>query len=248
MIGDIWTIIWKEAKEILLQRGNLRGGWFGLLIFVGVFGIFMPLQSGPSWVESPIGLLYWSWVPFLLVSGVVADSFAGERERHTLETLLASRLSDRAILFGKLGAAIAYGWGFTLVSVLVGLITINLAYGQGGLLMYPAPIGLGILALSFLIATLAAGLGVLVSLRAATVRQAQQIFSVAFFLLFIPLFAIPMLPEAWRAQAINWFMQNSGRITVSTVVLAVAGVLLLIDIALVIAAMARFQRARLIID
>ena len=54
MIGDIWTIIWKEAKEILLQRGNLRGGWFGLLIFVGVFGIFMPLQSGPSWVESPI--------------------------------------------------------------------------------------------------------------------------------------------------------------------------------------------------
>ena len=36
MIGDIWTIIWKEAKEILLQRGNLRGGWFGLLIFNGV--------------------------------------------------------------------------------------------------------------------------------------------------------------------------------------------------------------------
>jgi ABC-2 type transport system permease protein len=248
MIGDIGTIIWKEAKEILLQRGNLRGGWFGLLIFVGVFGIFMPLQSGPSWVESPIGLLYWSWVPFLLVSGVVADSFAGERERHTLETLLASRLSDRAILFGKLGAAIAYGWGFTLVSVLVGLITINLAYGQSGLLMYPAPIGLGILALSFLIAALAAGLGVLVSLRAATVRQAQQIFSVAFFLLFVPLFAIPMLPEAWRTQAISWLMQNSGRITIGTVVLAVAGVLLLIDIALVIAAMARFQRARLIID
>jgi ABC-2 type transport system permease protein len=248
MIGDIWTIIWKEAKEILFQRGNLRGGWFGLLIFIGVFGIFMPLQSGPSWVESPIGLLYWSWVPFLLVSGVVADSFAGERERHTLETLLASRLSDRAILFGKLGAAIAYGWGFTLVSVLIGLVTINLAYGQGGLLMYPAPIGLGILALSFLIAALAAGLGVLVSLRAATVRQAQQIFSVAFFLLFIPLFAIPMLPETWRAQAINWFMQNSGRITIGTVVLAIAGVLILIDIALVIAAMARFQRARLIID
>ena len=248
MISDIGTFIWKEAKEILLQRGNLRGGWFGLLIFVGVFGIFMPLQSGPSWVESPIGLLYWSWVPFLLVSGVVADSFAGERERHTLETLLASRLSDRAILFGKLGAAIAYGWGFTLVSVLVGLITINLVYGQGDLLMYPAAIGLGILALSFLIAALAAGLGVLVSLRAATVRQAQQIFSVAFFLLFIPLFAIPMLPETWRAQAINWLMQNSGRISVGTVVLAVAGVLLLIDIALVVAAMARFRRARLIID
>jgi len=33
-----------------------------------------------------------------------------ERERHTLETLLASRLSDRAILFGKNGAAIGYSF------------------------------------------------------------------------------------------------------------------------------------------
>ncbi|HEY5573791.1 MAG TPA: hypothetical protein VIK64_12300, partial [Anaerolineales bacterium] len=78
MIADIWTIVWKESKEILLQRGNLRGGWVGLLVFIGVFGIFMPLQSGPDWVESPAGLFVWGWVPFLLVSGVVADSFAGE--------------------------------------------------------------------------------------------------------------------------------------------------------------------------
>ena len=35
----------------------------------------------------------WMWFSLLLVINVVADSFAGERERHTLETLLASRLS-----------------------------------------------------------------------------------------------------------------------------------------------------------
>lgn len=244
MITDIWTIIWKEIKEILFQRGNLRGGWLGLLVFIGVFGIFMPLQSGPAWVESPTGLFIWGWVPFLLVSGVVAGSFAGERERHTLETLLASRLSDRAILFGKIAAAIAYGWGITMVSVLLGLITINVVHWQGRPIFYPAATGLGIVGLSFLVAMLAAGLGVLVSLRAATVRQAQQTFSIAFFLLFIPLFVLPMLPEEWQARLIDL----AANADFGAIVSIVAITLLVIDVILILAAMARFKRDRLILD
>ena len=73
MIADITTIIWKEAREIFHQGGRFRGGWLGMLIFMDVFGIFMPLQSGRLWIESPIGLVYWGWIPFLLVSGVIAD-------------------------------------------------------------------------------------------------------------------------------------------------------------------------------
>jgi ABC-2 type transport system permease protein len=56
-------------------------------------------------------------------------SVAGERERRTLETLLASRLDERAILFGKLLAARAYGWGLTLLSLLLGAASVSLAYG-----------------------------------------------------------------------------------------------------------------------
>ncbi|UCH58493.1 MAG: ABC transporter permease subunit, partial [Anaerolineales bacterium] len=137
MIKDTWTIIKKEWREILLQSPGLRGGRLGLLVFIAVFGIFLPLQSGRAWLNSPTNLLIWGWVPFLLVSGVVADSFAGERERHTLETLLASRLSDRSILAGKLLAALGYGWGITLVSLLVALVTINVVHGQGELLLFP---------------------------------------------------------------------------------------------------------------
>ena len=247
MIRDIGTIVWKEAKEILFQRGNLRGGWIGLLVFVGVFGIFMPLQSGPDWVKSPVGLIIWAWVPFLLVSGVVADSFAGERERHTLETLLASRLSDRAILFGKIASSIAYGWGLTMLSVLLSLITINVVNNQGGLILYPLTIGLAIVGFSFLVATLAAGLGVLVSLRAATVRQAQQTFSIAFFLLFIPLFLLPLLPnlpEEWQARIVD----IATNLNPSTIMLVAAIFLLAIDLVLNSMAMARFKRDRLILD
>jgi ABC-2 type transport system permease protein len=244
MITDIWTILWKEIKELLTQRGRFRGGGASMLIFIGVFGIFMPLQFGRSWVDSPAGLIYWAWIPFLLVSSVVADSFAGERERHTLETLLASRLSDRAILFGKVLAAIAYGWGFTIFSMLLGLITVNVAYGQGQLLLYPAAIGLGILVLSFLVAGLAATLGVLVSLRASTVRQAQQTFTVAFFILFVPMFLLPMLPPAWLAR-IGQLLTTAN---VEVIASAVAVLLLIVDSGLLAIALARFKRARLILD
>lgn len=244
MIVDMYTIIWKEAKELLQQRGRMRGGLIGMLFFIGIFGILMPIQTGREWVSSPIGLFYWSWIPFLLVSSVIADSFAGERERHTLETLLASRLSDRAILFGKIAAAMAYGWGITVTSILLSLVTVNLVHGRGELLLYPFEIGLSILALSFLIAWLAAGLGVLVSLRAATVRQAQQTFSIAFILLFIPLFLLPLLPEEWQIR----LAQVLRVANLEAIVLTAVGILLLANLALLAAAMARFKRAHLVID
>src|SRR5512145_268876 len=146
MIGDMLTVLWKEIRELpFMTGGGFRGGKFGMLIFLFVFGIYMPLQTGPKWVTSPVSLLYWVWVPFLLVSSVIADSFAGERERHTLETLLASRLSDRAVLFGKLSAGIAYGWGITTFCMLMGLIALNIVYGRDGLLLYPAANAIGIL-------------------------------------------------------------------------------------------------------
>lgn len=244
MFNDLLTVLWKEIKELTQTSLGFRGGRFGMLVFAAVFGIVMPLQTGPAWVTSPISLAYWAWVPFLLVSSVIADAFAGERERHTLETLLASRLPDRAILFGKITTGILYGWLITLACVLTSLVTINIAYPEEGLLLYPFPIAAGILALTFLIAGLASGLGVIVSLRAATVRQAQQTFSFAFFLLFIPLFAIPMLPEEWQAAAARIVMQAD----INTIALWVISFLAVLDAGLFMLAMRQFQRARLILD
>jgi len=107
---DVLTVAWKEAKEFGRPGWHLKGGRLSMIIMFVVFGVFLPLQSGDRWVTSPVTMLYWAWVPLMLVTGFIADSFAGERERHTLETLLASRLPDRAILFGKVAAAVAYGW------------------------------------------------------------------------------------------------------------------------------------------
>ena len=244
MISDITTILRKEMKELLFQRARFKGGMMGFLIFIIVFGIFMPLQSGKSWVENPISLLYWSWIPFLLVSSVIADSFAGERERHTLETLLASRLSDQAILFGKITAAVVYGWGLTMLCAVLSLITINIAYGQGKILMYPVNVAVAVPVLSLLVSGLSTGLGIIISLRAGTVRQAQQTFSIAFFLMFIPLFALPLIPDGIKLKLIEFIMKTN----LETLAVIVAGFIFVIDMGLLAVAVKQFQRNRLILD
>lgn len=149
MIKDIKTVIWKEWKEVLLQqsgfqrgtgRFKLGSGILGFLILLGVLGILMPLQMERKWVESPFALITYTWILMVMIMAVVADSFAGERERHTLETLLASRLSDKAILFDKMGAIVGYSWGLTIICLLLGLVSINLSHWNGELLVYPANI------------------------------------------------------------------------------------------------------------
>lgn len=244
MMADIQAIIWKELKEMLHQGPRMRGGWLGVLIFLGVFGVLVPLQSGRGWVQAPETLLIWTWIPFFLVSSVVADSFAGERERHTLETLLASWLSDRAILLGKLGAVLVYGWGFTLLGVLLSLVTVNVAHASAGLLIFPSLIGWGIPIVSLLVAGFTAGLGVLISLRAPSVRQAQQTLSSIVFLVFIPILLYSFLPVSLKAG----LSRLLGALPLSALIPAAAALLLLADVGLFLACQARFKRTRLILD
>lgn len=244
MITDIYTILWKELKELFVQRGRFRGGLLGLLFFLGVLGILMPVQFGPPWLESAIPLIYWSWIPFMMVNSVIADTFAGERERHTLETLLASRLSDQAILFGKIASAIVYGWGLTMLCVLLGLVSINLVYSRGEIILYPMNVGLAIPVFSFLIAGLASGLGVLISLRSATVRQAQQAFSIVFYLFFIPMFLLPLLPEHITRRVFTFFISAN----LEVLAILAFGFLVIVNLVLIYIAILRFRRNRLILD
>lgn len=244
MIADIGTVIWKEWRELLFGRGSRRGLILSLLPSVLLFGIIMPSQGGRLWVESPLALIFSGWLPMLPVIAVVADAFAGERERHTLETLLASPLSERAILFGKVGAVVGYGWVLTLLILLVALVTVNLVYGNG-VLLYPAAIALGCIVLSLLTATLAASIGVLVSLRAATVRQAtQQLVFASIALTWVPFFAFSLLPYKWQISLLNTATSADG----IQIFLLIVIILLALDVGLLLAALARFQRSRLILD
>lgn len=245
MFSDILTIIRKEWKEMLLRRGNYRGSLLNMAIILGMLGVFFPLQFGPDWLAPQSMVIIWCWVPVFLALSMVTDAFAGERERHTLETLLASRLSDRAILFGKIGAAIAYAWGISIAGMLVAAVTINIAYPIEGIRFYPLPFFAAVLAISLLVAGLFSSLGVLVSLRAETARQAYQRLGVVMILVFLlPSIGLQFVPQEFLTRLIS----GLPGVNIQVVLLVVIAVLLLANIGLIMAALARFQRARLILD
>ncbi len=243
MLYDMITVASKDLKEIFVQRGSIRAGITNLLIVLAVIGILFPMQYGRDWVRSPLGLITTTWLPIFMSMGLIADAIAGERERNTLETLLASRLSDQAILFGKMLAAIIYGTGITLVGLLVGALTVNLQFPGAG--FYPLNLFFGVLLFSLLAMLLVTGIGVQVSLHASNVRQAYQKMSFGFILIWLPLILGPQfLPESILIQIATFL--NSLNLTQAALI--AVGVLLAVDLFLVWLANARFKRSRLILD
>jgi len=242
---DILTVIWKERKGLFRIRGRRAQALLGIFSPV-MLAIYLPLQEGARWVGSPLSLLLAFVAPLILVGISIPDSFAGERERHTLPTLLASRLSDRAILFGKIITSVAFGWGVTLVLLLISLVTVNVANWDGHILFYKPSILLAALAFSFLIALLTAGAGVLFSLRAATAQEAQQtlmaVLLIPPMILQFALFAI-LSSESGEAR----FREVLSGLSFEQVILVIVAVLLVLDVVLLMAAMARFKRTRLIL-
>jgi ABC-2 type transport system permease protein len=236
---DTFAVAWKEWRELLGQRG-FRGK-MGIVLFLVAFGIVIPLQTGPAWITSPAVGIAWSWVPMFLVSTVIADAFAGERERHTLETLLATRLSDGAILFGKMGAAIGYAGALTCGSLVLAEVAVNLVWSHGGVLLYKLEVVLAIAVVGFLGAVFVAAVGVLISLRAATVRQAQQTLSGTIIVVLLLVVAgVRFLPGEWKRT-----VAASAPTGLLIAVLSL-GAFALFDIGVVALAMLRFRRSRLI--
>jgi ABC-2 type transport system permease protein len=246
MNADFITVLWKEWKEIILERSSSGAGSYRPLILIGVLGILVPFRMPPERFFSAMQLLLPTFLSAFVITAVIADSFAGERERHTLETLLASRLSDRSILFGKIAASIGYGWAMSIACILAGAITVNAVNWHGQILMYHDTASWLIVILGPpLLGGAIATAGVLVSLHAATVRQAQQTLAVGFMVLFLAgIYGSTALPVAWKV----WFAKILFTWSQTDLVLGAAGVVLAIDLALLVAGMARFQRARLVLD
>jgi ABC-2 type transport system permease protein len=200
-LSDAWTVLSKELRELALFRGRGVQRPLLVILIMVMLGIVLPAVAGTDWLDTGWLLTLWALAPVFLVGSVTAELVAGERERHTFETLLASRLPDRAILLGKVGAAVVYGWGLILITVLLSVATINIIYPGDSLLLYRPLLAVGGGLLSLLAAILAASVGVLISLRATSVRQAQRWTNIVFlgltFALLLLSLALTLLPPTW---------------------------------------------------
>jgi ABC-2 type transport system permease protein len=220
VIEDAKTVAWKDLRELLLRRGSLRRGVLGALFPVVVFGLLLGVQP-----EGPFPVV--AFLPVTAIAGVVVDAFAGERERHTLETLLATPASDRALLIGKLVASVGYGWGLCLAAIAVGWLTTALGPSR-----YPPELLAFDVFFTLVVSLLEAATGVLISLRAETVRQAGRTLGLVNV-------GVLLLAGVGRAVTVA-----AGAVGGAASVLALA----FLTIMLVGAAEGRFRRGRLLLD
>jgi ABC-2 type transport system permease protein len=244
MLADILTVAWKERKTQLRQPGGRWRTFLNLMLPFAFLSLYGPLAA-EHWVETPMAAIACTIFSMVFLVTTIPDSFAGERERHTLPTLLASRLPDPAILIGKLAVAILYGWGVTMLALLLGAAVANIAHWNAAPLMFPPRILIPAMVMSFFSAVTIALVGVLVSLRAATVQGAAQTLVTA---LMLPGVALQILgvvvfsrPE-WR-QGVR---QGLDSVRFESVALTLVLVMLILDVLLMAAVLARFQRSRLI--
>lgn len=246
MKDDILTVIWKERKGMFRVKGR-RSQTLLTMLSPLFLAIYMPWSTGVEWVDRSMSLLLAIIVPFILVGITIPDSFAGERERHTLPTLLASRLPDRAILFGKIAASVALGWGLTLLVLTVSLVTVNVLHWPGHVLFYQPSLLLADLSVSLLVALLTAGLGVLFSLRASTVQQAQQAtMSVMLLPAMVLQFGLLFIIQSQSAR--KALDSTLGALSFGQLVFIIVAILATVAGVLLAAALARFKRSRLILS
>ena len=139
-------------------------------------------------------MLVYFFSPFFLIipvmgsSVIAADSFAGEKERNTLEALLATPLTDSELLLGKILVSFIPGMGITILGFLLYTATIDLMTVNtfGTYIMPTVPWIVLILVLAPTLALLAIGVTVIISSRVKGFREAQQLSA----LLIIPILGL----------------------------------------------------------
>ncbi len=240
MLIDIATVARKELREILFPDGRASGSLRNGIVFVGLVGLLFPLQTGPTWFTR------WMTVqaacfPIILTLNYAADSFAGERERHTLETLMATRLDATAVLFGKIVAIVLYVWAIVVACQVVAVVGLNVVYRDGGFIFYRPPILLAILVMSFLTALVLCAAGALVSLTAPTVRAAGQ-------RLLVPFLAMCGLPALMPliVEKLGWEYATV-RLSPGEIVLMLAAACAVTSGILLAAGIKRFTRERVVL-
>ncbi|HEX3343773.1 MAG TPA: ABC transporter permease subunit, partial [Polyangiaceae bacterium] len=172
---DVVTVLQKELREIIGERQSRRGGLVQAVVIIAVMGVLYPASTWRFWLSPhPLAVVYFAFFPGVLAVTVAADAFAGERERKTLETLLATSLGEWAILLGKASAAILWALAVTAVAFTCAVVTVNVSAKPPGIFL-PAPVLVaaalgGALASS----TLLTGVAIIMSMRIAVARSAQQ--------------------------------------------------------------------------
>ncbi len=166
--------------------------------------------------ESRRGIML-AFLPYMLIlfsflggAHLVMDSTAGERERQSLEPLLATPASRSAIMSGKILAACLFGMLSLLLVVLSFKFTLALAPGPLRLVDVSIPVMAQLLFVLLPMVLVGTTLLTLISASVKSMKEAQGYMSVLMFLPIIPTIMLminPIKNQLWQF-AVPFLAQN----------------------------------------
>lgn len=115
-------------------------------------------------------------VPLMVANVIAADSFAGEKERKTMEALLHSPVTAREMLLGKVLSALIPAISVSLISFVLYSIILNaVGWPLMGRIFFPNEMWLVlVLWVAPAVSCFGLGISVLVSTRVSTFQEAYQ--------------------------------------------------------------------------
>jgi ABC-2 type transport system permease protein len=221
--SQVAAVVWKEWRETFRLGRAMRSTSFRFLLLV-VFASILGWRQGQAFGRDFSTVILLAEFTVLATFPVVTDVFAGEKERHTLETLLASSASERDILLGKFLAILLFGVGFACLACLVEVATVLARFGASSLSGMSLSLILSGLLVGAASGAVLTSLGVVFSLHSNTVRTANQLFAYTIVgLLFATTSAVRSLPATWVATVSDWRMHTPAAIQVLAVVAIMTG-------------------------
>ena len=156
---DIQMMFERIPASISLMLGNLNDAQLTIAMILG-------------FLFAPMFLI----MPLMLSASIAAESFAGERERKTLEALLYTAATDTELFVGKALAAFVPSFLVSLVSFIVYTVVLNVGgYPIFGYLWFPLPTWYPLVFwVSPAFAALGVGATVLISAKVQTFMGAYQ--------------------------------------------------------------------------
>jgi ABC-2 type transport system permease protein len=198
--GQGWRVVAEQECRDLWLAGRGPVLLFGFGVLLSVVTYIAATNQGLTYLEQReavnLTLRIAVAVGALVTLVVSADAISGERERGTLETLLLSPVSPRAVVLGKLVASLSAWLGAFLVSVpYLRLLS------RGVSLEWEATI-LGLL-VGTLVAVALAGLGVLISALSSSNTVSLSVSLLLLLALFAPSQLPRSLPQGWFGDLLD---------------------------------------------
>ena len=192
---NVKRIFLKDWKEI---RGN-RELFLPIIILPVMFSVLMPLISGIGAIADPaefgvstileaINMMVnfmlkpmFLMIPTMVSMIIAADSFAGEKERKTAETLLVLPITHKELYLGKLLTALIPALFFEILSFVIMGVELNLIAlphllpGDPLLVFGDLSFWLVAFLLGTLFSIVSVQLGIMISSRSKNYKSAQSI-------------------------------------------------------------------------